>query len=425
MSTITDGKRAAVRLYCPTNLHPDEMLAPEDRKFGDGIAYLCHIIMTRRVQDPRYRKGYRDGWVGLKAQYLQHIVGRHNWEHVKQLAIGNGVVECNESYFAGTRAKGYRMSAPYAEETWELREVADNGLQWRLQWWWAEWKRREWRDIKSGQTLVAPEVCRYLYDKLRRCQVREDAPVERFAPEVAVSVDRIRRADWFFHVDGFGRIHTNLANLKRELRPYLRVDGQRLVNVDIGNSQPLFIGMVFCAGHTGKRETGEKARKGGAGAGLYVRQRPLTRVGNVAVDLRRYMSLCEEGKLYQYVQRHLSKSLDYDTLKRRVLASLYDKDNHRNAVYRVLEKHFPTLVKFARQVKRKDYRRLAHLAQREESRFMYGQVVPRLMSERPGLFIATIHDSVLVPCGAEEYVREVMLSEFQRLGVSPTVRIET
>jgi hypothetical protein len=111
-------------------------------------------------------------------------------------------------------------------------------------------------------------------------------------------------------------------------------------------------------------------------------------------------------------------------LKQRVLATLFDRDAHRNAVYQVLDQHFPTLMAYARRVKRADFRRLAHLAQQAESRFMYGQVVPRLMRERPGLFVATIHDSVLVPCAAGEYVREVMLSEFRRLGLSPTVRIE-
>jgi len=426
-------EREPVRLYCPTDLRLDEMLDQEDRRFGDAIVYLCHAIMTRRVEDSRYRKGHNDGWVRLKAQYLQRIVGRHNWEHVKHLAVGNGVVECNESYFAGTRAKGYRMSAAYAEDTWGLREVADNRLLWRLQRWWTERERAEWKSIESNPMLVSPEVCKFLYRELQRCGLRDDAPVDQFAPEVAVAVDKIRRGDWFFHRDQFGRIHTNLSNIKRELRRFLLVDGQRLVNVDIANSQPLFIGMASCSGQTRKRREGrEEGKQGGrqAGANLYVRQAyvrqaPLSGVGNVAVDLRRYMRLCEAGQLYQFVQSRIPKALDYDTLKQRVLSTLYDRDSHRNAVYRVLDEHFPSLVEFARHVKRKDYRQLAHLAQRVESRFMFEQVVPRLMRERPGLFVASIHDSLLVPRGTEEYVREVMLAEFQRLGVSPTVRIET
>ena len=46
------------------------------------------------------------------------------------------------------------------------------------------------------------------------------------------------------------------------------------------------------------------------------------------------------------------------------------------------------------------------------------------MRERPNLFITTIHDSVMTTAGDEDYVREAMLSEFRKLGIEPTVRIE-
>ena len=37
-------------------------------------------------------------------------------------------------------------------------------------------------------------------------------------------------------------VHSNLTNLKKTLRPFLRYRGSELVNLDIANSQP----MVFC-----------------------------------------------------------------------------------------------------------------------------------------------------------------------------------
>jgi hypothetical protein len=55
---------------------------------------------------------------------------------------------------------------------------------------------------------------------------------------------------------------------------------------------------------------------------------------------------------------------------------------------------------------------------------MYRRVVPRIMAERPGLWIGTIHDAVLCPAGDGEFVRPVMLDEFRRLGLSPQVKVE-
>ena len=78
-----------------------------------------------------------------------------------------------------------------------------------------------------------------------------------------------------------------------------------------------------------------------------------------------------------------------------------------------------------RRMKQGDYCRLAHFAQRIESAFMFGQVVPRIMGCRPELFIATIHDSILTTAGDAEFVRQVMLDEFPQLGLSPQVQMES
>ena len=48
--------------------------------------------------------------------------------------------------------------------------------------------------------------------------------------------------DFFTIPDRYGRFHSNLTNLKKTLRPFLRYRDSELVNLDIANSQP----MVFC-----------------------------------------------------------------------------------------------------------------------------------------------------------------------------------
>lgn len=77
-----------------------------------------------------------------------------------------------------------------------------------------------------------------------------------------------------------------------------------------------------------------------------------------------------------------------------------------------------------RRMKQGNYRRLAHFAQRIESAFMFGRVVPRIMDLRPDLFVSTIHDSILTTAGDAHLVRQVMLDEFARLGLSPQVKVE-
>ena len=55
----------------------------------------------------------------------------------------------------------------------------------------------------------------------------------------------IRDKSWFYEFDERNRrFHSNVSNLVRELREYLRVGGSPLIEIDIKNSQPLFIGLV-------------------------------------------------------------------------------------------------------------------------------------------------------------------------------------
>lgn len=79
-----------------------------------------------------------------------------------------------------------------------------------------------------------------------------------------------------------------------------------------------------------------------------------------------------------------------------------------------MEACFPVVMAALREMKRDDYRRAAHLAQRTESEFIIGRCVGRLRRENPDLFITTIHDSIVTTAGAERIVRGIMREEFAR-----------
>ena len=249
-------------LYCPAAFEPERTLRPAHFRYGDCLVYLCHAIIMARVRDPRYAKGYCNGFVRLTNRFMRNIVGHRRWQVVKSVAIECGLVECDGSYRAGQRSLGYRLCRLYAEALWKLRNICDAKLIWHLRKWRKERHRVEWEKVRSGETGVSASVCEHLYRQLQRVRI-DQCISEALTPEAAVAVDLIRRRRWFFHVDDYGRIHTNIANMKRTLRKYLSVNGQRLVNVDIANSQPLFIGLTVLLSLRNGTATGRG--KGGKG----------------------------------------------------------------------------------------------------------------------------------------------------------------
>jgi hypothetical protein len=419
-------------VWCPENLALDDLPIP--RRIAEGVLLLGSFVFEQMATDARYRD---TGRVPLKTVYLRLIVGRHHLDEIRDTAKRIGYVDRDPSYRAGFNAQTYGILEPYASAPLVQRELRDAGLCRNLRAWREQRRQKIWDCVRRDETPVAGEVVEHLWRHLQR--VRFDGEIdfdEDFHPAHQIAVDQLRHGDFRITVDDFGRIHTNLTNFKSELRANLSVDGQKLVNVDIGESQSLFIGLAMSSvrtdegknrnrGHEDRRE----AQPGNAHHMLdsNMLDKPTSPDWHLnrsclPNDVNLYLRLCEGRGLYQKVADELGTTRDQ--AKRKVLAAFFDTPSHRNRVHDVLDSLFPSMMALMGQLKRDDYRRLAHFAQRTESGFMFGRVLPRLMTERPELFVATIHDSVLTVAENGEYVRQVMLDEFTKLGVRPIVRVE-
>jgi hypothetical protein len=351
-----------------------------------------------------------------------------------------GYVERDPSYRAGSQSQTYWLLPPFDSALLIRRPITDAGLRHNVRRWHETRRRKMWQRIRRNETPVDRAICLHLWQNLQR--VRIDAAIdfgEDFHPMHQIAVESIRGGQWRFKVDDYGRIHTNLTNMPKMLRPYLSVDGERLANIDISESQPLFVGWALAQagkgrraeGKAGKREAGRQQADGRGPSpfmmdNIMMDTRPQLEGGfdrkRLSADLQRYLELCEGRRLYQTVADRLGRTRD--EAKKRVMVVFYDKPDRPNEVAAVLDELFPAVMRDIRQLKRGDYRRLAHFAQRVESAFMFGRVIPRLMKLRPDLFLATIHDSVLTTAGDAELVQQVMLDEFAQLGLTPQVKVE-
>jgi hypothetical protein len=93
-------------------------------------------------------------------------------------------------------------------------------------------------------------------------------------------------------------------------------------------------------------------------------------------------------------------------------------------VRELVARDFPTVYKAINEIKKKDYHPLAYLLQAHESKIMIDIICRRILDELPGTFIATIHDSIMTTAEKADEVMAIMVKDFQRLGLNPTVRLE-
>ena len=56
---------------------------------------------------------------------------------------------------------------------------------------------------------------------------------------------RLKDRDFRFSTCAYGRVHTNVTNLAEYLRKYISINGQKLYELDIANSQPYFLALLI------------------------------------------------------------------------------------------------------------------------------------------------------------------------------------
>ena len=189
-----------------------------------------------------------------------------------------------------------------------------------------------------------------------------------------------------------GRMFSLLTNLKRELRKYLLVNNQSLAEADIPNAQPLFLSLL-----TTQRQ-------------IYDPQ---------------FRQLCQGGRLYQFLADKAGTTRD----KAKIEITehiLFGSIKYKSKVKSIFESEFPSIAQFINEMKAKSKgaRKLALLLQYEESRFVIHRCCSRIKQEKPEMFVATIHDSIVASPADIEYVKSIMQDEFQKMNLAVPVKVK-
>jgi hypothetical protein len=143
-------------------------------------------------------------------------------------------------------------------------------------------------------------------------------------------------------------------------------------------------------------------------------------------DVLEFIDLCERGILYDDLMRRLGVPPHRRKAFKRLIFSqvFFGKNTQTGRLRDLFARDFPTVYQVITDLKRKDYRQLAYLLQAHESKIMIDVICRRILEELPGTFVGTIHDSILTTPDKADEVRAIMLREFQRFGLKPTIRTE-
>lgn len=170
---------------------------------------------------------------------------------------------------------------------------------------------------------------------------------------VLASAMRIVNNDIFYSRDATERrFHSNVTNMKKELRPYLRVNGKPLVNVDIKNSQPYLSTIIL----TYPAKVAHLAKN----ISLSMLLQSLKVSTNQ--DVKNYIKLVADGLFYEYLMKEFASEgivLSRDDTKKHMLRILFAPNKlPKNEINRkcrlIFKKCFPTVHRIFSKVRGRD-----------------------------------------------------------------------
>lgn len=250
---------------------------------------------------------------------------------------------------------------------------------------------------------------------------------------VLASATRIMNGDITYMRDSTsGRFHSNVTNCPKGFRPYLRVNGEPLINIDIKNSQPYLSTIIL---------TNPGKASGFTENTAFAMLLQTLKVAHNE-DVKKYIQLVISGTFYEYLMSEFAAAglhLDRSETKRQVLRILFarnrmPKDETNRKAREVFRSCFPTVHRIFSKVRGHDkgdrftnFKRFAILLQRMEAYLMLDVIVKRIYRELPGVVAITIHDSIMtgVLTNNVEAVKNIITEELTNfVGFRPNVSIE-
>lgn len=196
------------------------------------------------------------------------------------------------------------------------------------------------------------------------------------------------------------RMYSNITSLHTPYRSLLEMDGKKIYNTDITNSQVLF--GVFVIENYFKQRSGRKK---------------LFTENSLPEDFKRFKQLSISGRIYEEVAEKAGMSQDIlkdrKDFKGRFFRDVwYCKVSKKpNKIKTAFKELFPSVYEAINAIKENDYREFPIKLQKLEARMMLDTIGKQLMKD--GIKFLTIHDSFVVNNIEDlEHIEELIRKEF-------------
>jgi hypothetical protein len=346
------------------------------------LSWLTQCHFQHRDNPDGWTEVHRDMWRGWFGDDHRAIIAALRKD---------GVLQVKDSYQVGRRCKMYRVAPACHGDTVRF------GLLWKPM----ARKIKSMRERRMLDAKANPDYASTIralegttVDFNRAVRYIQRSKVEHGKKMFWLwAVRSVHERDWFTVIDPkTGRLYTNLTNMPRNLRRFMRIEGEPMVEVDVACAQPLLLSSFY----KGPCEEKEKFM-------AWVRSDFYARLAGAA-------GLAHKAR--DWVKTETYRQVMFDRIR-----------HYRMPLWEAFKAEFPVLGKEIGKVKRADYKQVAVVLQSAESRCVIRGACRCL--GRMGIPVVSIHDGLFcrerdVPQVSASLAKAVLWET----GIEPAIKVK-
>jgi len=460
-----------IKFLIPQNLNIDEIIKENKSDYmthpfrKEKLLFVCDALIKARISQRKEMEQNNTDYANLSSSILQFVIRDYNT--YLQFLLAAKVMICNRHFKVGKFCMGYKFNPAYVGQPLKEVSVENYILKKRIRLYrisrkkeikkntWGYSYLTKWFDCKK-LSIDKKSAFRWIddYEKSKIEVLKTSGSYSDLgllnildtARDFKSLIVRIENTDYHYAFSGAGhRFYSPLTNLKRELKQFLTFDGQKIVSIDIKNSQPFLSLALFKHDFWGKKKG--KLRLESLNREIYntIRNKEeyksiitLVNTSETLTDinsgLEKYRSLVLEGLFYEYIQEYFADTYperfsDRPRVKKEVMRILFSdpKKEHWSFYKPCLDfyKHFPVPYQLFKMIKQIEYNYFPIILQAIESFLVIDVICKRISDLNAEIPIFTIHDNILTTIGNEGFVASIMTEEIKGyIGHTPTLDIQ-
>lgn len=412
-------------LFIPQNLDVDKLLRenPPNKKLKrDKLIYILHLInwLHSRKKDSLENS---DGYTHISRFVLNKTI--KNYKDYIEYLKNCKIIEEDKNYIVGKKSRGIRFTNNYQTPITPIKvtdwALIKNIVYLRRHYDFSETTKLNFLKKNFEKLNVdikgAIKYLKNLYKKDIR--VGNKFPRIAFNSRLLPICKLFSKDNILFFVDNTsGRLHTNLTQLKSELRKFVKYDGKVLYSIDLSNSQPFLMQSLLDSELFVKNNMEQKIKNVSPSEDVNLIKKLISKNANKE-DVKLFKKIVSNGQFYENFTEillvtgeleHIPKEEVRDFVKNITFSSIFSKNasiRYNNAVV-LFKKTFPNVYKIISKIKKERHATLAIILQRLESELFLQKCCKIINEEKPGIPIFTIHDSIITTKENIEYVKSII-----------------